>query len=230
MATSLGQLEKNLGVKFKNQKLLKQALTHRSFLNEASQSGGKSNERLEFLGDAILSFLISGWLFKQFPDYPEGNLTNIRANLVKTTSLAKLSQKIKIGDFLLMSRGEKESGGANNVSLLANALEAMIGAIYLDQNLKTVEKFIRQHFSPILTALLKTGSFKDSKSLLQEKTQAENSQSPVYKTLKEEGPDHDKIFTVGVFLDNQLLATGVGKSKQQAEEEAAKMALGNDIL
>ena len=128
-----------------------------------------------------------------------------------------------------MSKGERESGGANNISLLANALEAMIGAIFLDQGLKAVEKFIHHHFSPILKELLQTGSFKDAKSLLQEKTQAKTTQSPVYKTLKEEGPDHDKTFTIGVFSSNKLLATGVGKSKQQAEEKAAKIAL-EDLL
>jgi len=229
MTLSFNQLEKKLGVKFKNQKFLQQALTHRSFLNESGQPGTESNERLEFLGDAILSFLVSGWLFNLLPDYPEGNLTNIRSNLVRTDSLAKISQKLKIGDSLLMSKGERESGGANSVSLLANALEAMIGAIYKDQDLKTVEKFIRHHFSPILKELLQTGSFKDAKSLLQEKTQAETTQSPVYKTLKEEGPDHDKTFTIGVFSSNKLLATGVGKSKQQAEEKAAKIAL-EDLL
>lgn len=218
-------LEKNLGTKFKNKKLLIQALTHRSFLNEANQPDIESNERLEFLGDTILSFIISEWLFKQFPDYLEGDLTNIRSNLVRTTSLAKIAQRLKIGNYLLLSKGEKESGGQKNPTLLANTLEAVIGAIFLDQDLKTVKKFIRSNFFSALESLVRLGGLKDSKSLLQEKIQSETNFSPVYKTIKEEGPDHNKTFTVGVFLGNKLLATGVGKSKQQAEEEAAKIAL-----
>lgn len=218
-------LEKNLGTKFKNKKLLIQALTHRSFLNETNQPDIESNERLEFLGDTILSFIISEWLFKQFPDYLEGDLTNIRSNLVRTTSLAKIAQRLKIGNYLLLSKGEKESGGQKNPTLLANTLEAVIGAIFLDQDLKTVKKFIRNNFSSALESLIRLGGLKDSKSLLQEKIQSETNFSPVYKTIKEEGPAHKKTFTVGVFLNNKLLATGVGKSKQQAEEEAAKIAL-----
>lgn len=218
-------LEKNLGTKFKNKKLLIQALTHRSFLNETNQPDIESNERLEFLGDTILSFIISEWLFKQFPDYLEGDLTNIRSNLVRTASLTKIAQRLKIGNYLLLSKGEKESGGQKNPTLLANALEAVIGAIFLDQDLKTVKKFIRNNFSSALESLIRLGGLKDSKSLLQEKIQSETNFSPVYKTIKEEGPDHNKTFTVGVFLNNKLLATGKGKSKQQAEEEAAKIAL-----
>lgn len=218
-------LEKNLGTKFKNKKLLIQALTHRSFLNEANQPDIESNERLEFLGDTILSFIISEWLFKQFPDYLEGDLTNIRSNLVRTASLTKIAQRLKIGNYLLLSKGEKESSGQKNPTLLANALEAVIGAIFLDQDLKTVKKFIRNNFSSALESLIRLGGLKDSKSLLQEKIQSETNFSPVYKTIKEEGPDHNKTFTVGVFLNNKLLAAGVGKSKQQAEEEAAKIAL-----
>lgn len=219
------ELEKNLGVNFKNKKLLTQALTHRSFLNEANQPDIESNERLEFLGDTILSFVISEWLFEKFPDYFEGNLTNIRSNLVRTDSLAAISRRLEVGNHLLLSRGERESGGVKNPTLLANALEAIIGAMFLDQDLKTVKKFIRDNFSPVLEALIHSGGFKDSKSLLQEKIQAVTNFSPVYKTLSEKGPDHDKTFTIGVFLADKLLATGVGKSKQQAEEKAAKIAL-----
>jgi ribonuclease-3 len=193
-------------------------------LNEA-QTDIESNERLEFLGDTILSFVISEWLFERFPDYPEGNLTNIRSNLVRTASLAAISRRLGIGNHLLLSKGERESGGVRNPTLLANALEAIIGAISLDQDLKTVKKFIRDKFLPTLDTLIRSGNFKDSKSLLQEKIQAETNSSPVYKTLAEEGPDHRKTFTVGVFLDEKLLATGVGKSKQQAEEGAAQIAL-----
>jgi len=218
-------LEKKLGVKFRDSKLLVEALTHRSYLNETKQRELHSNERLEFLGDSILSFVISEWLFKRFPEYPEGILTNLRSNLVKTESLAKIAKKISLGSFLLLSRGEKESGGQNNPALLANTLEAVIGAIFLDQGTNATKNFIRINFKNLLEILISKGEFKDFKSLLQEKTQAENKISPVYKTIKESGPDHAKIFTVGVFLEKKLLARGQGKNKQAAEEEAAKNAL-----
>ena len=218
-------LEKKLGVKFKNPKLLLEALTHRSYLNETSKKGLSSNERLEFLGDSVLSFIISHWLFRLFPDYSEGTLTNLRSNLVKTESLAKIARKLSLGNFLLLSKGEKESGGQDNPVLLANCLEAVIGAIFLDQGIDSVKNFIQRNFKNSLETLLLKGEFKDFKSLLQEKTQKINKISPVYKTIKEIGPDHAKIFTVGVFLGKKLLAKGKGKSKQLAEEQAAEYAL-----
>jgi len=219
------QLEKILGIKFKNLGLLKEALTHRSYLNEFKNKNLQSNERLEFLGDAVLSFVVSTWLFKKFPQYFEGKLTNLRSNLVKTSSLTKIAQKLKVGDYLLLSKGEKESQGQQNPSLLANAMEAIIGAIFLDQGIETAKIFIENNFQPLLEEIMQTGKFKDYKSLLQEKIQAQTSQSPVYKTIKEEGPEHNKIFTVSVTAEGEILAMGVGKSKQKAEEEAAKQAL-----
>lgn len=218
-------LEKKLRIKFQKPKILVEALVHRSYLNETNQGDLHSNERLEFLGDSILSFVISEWLFKRFPEYPEGILTTLRSNLVKTESLAKIAKKLSLGNFLLLSRGEKESGGQNNPVLLANSLEAVIGAIFLDKGLNAAKNFIHVNFKNFLETLVLKGEFKDLKGLLQEKTQAKNKLSPVYKTLKESGPDHAKIFTVGVFLKNKLLAKGEGKSKQTAEEEAAKFAL-----
>lgn len=217
--------ELKLGIKFQNPKILIEALTHRSYLNETSQKGLPSNERLEFLGDSILSFVISQWLFKQFPEYPEGTLTNLRSNLVKTESLARIAKKFSLGSFLLLSKGEKESGGQNNPVLLANTLEAVVGAIFLDQGLNAVKSFIHTNFKRSLGALILKGEFKDFKSLLQEKTQVKNKLPPIYKILKESGPDHAKTFTVGVFLENKLLAKGQGKSKQEAEQKAAKLAL-----
>lgn len=218
-------LEKKLRIKFKNIELLKEALIHRSYLNEAKEKNLHSNERLEFLGDSILSFVISEWLFTKFPQYPEGILTNIRANLVKTTSLAKIAQKLSLGDFLLLSRGEEKGGGKNNPTILANTLEATIGAIFLDQGLQAVKEFIKRNFKNLLKILIAAGEFKDYKSLLQEKTQAKEKISPTYKVLKETGPDHAKIFTVGVFLGKKFLASSQGKSKQEAEERAAQKAL-----
>lgn len=225
MMENLKSLEKNLRVKFKNPQLLVKSLTHRSYLNEVKDRKRESNERLEFLGDSILSFIISDWLFQEHPEYPEGTLTNIRSNLVKTEALAQIAQKLKIGNYLFLSKGEEDSDGRNNPSLLADALEAVIGAIYRDQGYDRVKKFILDHFKSPLEKLLLSGKFKDYKSLLQEQLQAEKRQAPVYKTLKEEGPDHDKTFTVGVFDEGRLLTKGKGKSKQSAEAAAAKTAL-----
>jgi ribonuclease-3 len=218
-------LEKNLGVKFENPNLLIQSLTHRSFLNETKDKKRESNERLEFLGDAILEFIVSDWLFRHYPEYPEGTLTNIRSNLVKTGTLAKMAKKLKVGQCLFLSKGEEDSGGRANLSLLADAFEAVVGAIYIDQGYQAVKKFIVGQFEALVKQLIAHGKFKDFKSLLQEKLQAEKKLAPAYKILKEEGPDHDKTFTVGVYDGKKLLAQGVGKSKQGAESQAAKIAL-----
>jgi len=222
---NLDILEKNLKIKFQNRQLLKEALIHRSYLNEAKEKGLRSNERLEFLGDAVLSFIISEWLFKQFPEYPEGNLTNIRSNLVKTETLAKIAKRLDLGKFLFLSKGEKEEGGENNPVLLANVFEAILGAIFLDRGVEVVKNFIKKHFKNLLKTLIAKGEFKDFKSLLQEKAQAETKITPFYRVIKEIGPDHAKTFTVGVYLGEKLLAQGIGKSKQAAEEKAAKKAL-----
>ena len=222
---NLENLEKVLGIHFQNKNLLKQALVHRSFLNEKEGREIGSNERLEFLGDAVLSYVVSDWLYQKFPEYPEGTLTNLRSNLVRTYSLAKLAEQFSVGEYLLLSKGEIETGGRQNSSLLANSFEAIIGAYYLDQGITKIQQFIIRVLSPLLTELVNSGKFKDNKSLLQEILQSTVKESPVYKTLKEEGPDHAKTFTIGVFSLGELLATGVGKSKQIAEEEAARIAL-----
>ncbi len=214
-----------LKINFKNKNLLKQALTHRSYLNEHRGETLPSNERLEFLGDAILEFLTSEFLFRNFPFLPEGALTNIRSNLVCTNSLAKTAKKLNLGKHLLLSRGEEESGGRENKTLLANTFEALIGAIYLDQNLKIVEKFIYQNLLEEAKKNLKKISVKDYKSLLQETIQAKVKQSPVYQVLKEIGPDHNKTFTIAVSINGQIRGRGVGKSKQEAEQKAARDAL-----
>lgn len=221
---NLDQLQQRLGINFNNLQLLAQSLVHRSYLNEITGQELESNERLEFLGDAVLSFIVSHWLYQKFPNYKEGKLTNLRSNLVRTSTLAQIATQLKIGQNLLMSRGEKSAGGEKNQSLLANALEAVIGAIFLDQGVAKAESFIKTQLEPFLNEILSRGEFKDSKSLLQEKIQEKTQEAPIYKTLKEEGPDHDKTFTVGVYSQEKLLAQGVGKSKQEAEEEAAKAA------
>lgn len=225
MKKNLDKIQQKIGIKFNNPQLLAQALVHRSYLNEITGRGIGSNERLEFLGDAILSFVVSHWLYQEFPNYKEGQLTNLRSNLVRTTTLAQIAEKLEIGQNLLMSRGEKSSGGEKNPSLLANTLEAVIGAIYLDQGKEKTTGFIKIHLEPFLKQIVAKGEFKDSKSLLQERIQEEIQEAPLYKILKEEGPDHDKIFTVGIYSQGKLLAQGAGKSKQEAEEEAAKAAL-----
>lgn len=226
----LTSLEKNLGLKFKKRLWLTRALTHRSYLNEAKEKGLESNERLEFLGDSILSFVVSDLLYQQYPQYPEGTLTNIRSNLVNTKTLAQQAKKLKIGDYLFLSKGEEESEGKTNRSLLADAFEAVIGAIYLDQGYEKVKKFIIGRSQPLLEKIIISGRFKDYKSLLQEKLQAKKKLSPIYKTLEEKGPDHNKTFTVGVFDEKKMLATGEGKSKQTAESEAARLALEKEKL
>lgn len=217
-------LQKKIKLKFNNLGLLEQATAHRSYLNEAAGKEINSNERLEFLGDTVLSLIISDWLFEKFPQYPEGQLTNLRSNIVRTSALAQIAQKLNIGDYLLLSRGERDSNGSQNPSILADAMEAVIGSIYLDQGIEPTQKFIKENFTHLVEEITISGQLKDAKSLLQEKLQAEAKQTPIYKTLEENGPDHDKIFTVGVYAGDELLAKGQGKSKQLAQESAAKKA------
>lgn len=222
---NIDNLQKIIGVRFKDQSLLQKALVHRSFLNEPPGKKLSSNERLEFLGDAVLSYVISKWLYQEYPDYPEGHLTNIRSNLVKTESLAEIAQNLKIGEYLLLSKGEEKSGGSKNHSLLANTFEAIIGAIALDQGVDVADRLIRVMLLTRLEKTIKSGEFKEYKSVLQEKLQAKIKQSPIYKTIKEEGPDHAKTFTIGAYAQDKLIATGTGKNKKGAEEAAAKNAL-----
>lgn len=209
---------------FKNQSLLKQAFVHRSYLNETKEVL-VSNERLEFLGDSILSFIISEHLYHTFPNYNEGILTNIRSLVVNTRSLAALAKDCSFGEYLMLSKGEEESKGRQNDSLLANSVEAVLGALYLDQGIEAVKSFLLPIFVPRIEQIVKDRSFKDPKSMLQEYVQAQKQHSPQYKVLVEEGPPHAKIFTIGVFVEDKQLGQGVGKSKQQAEENAAKEAL-----
>ncbi len=216
------ELEKTLGVSFKNKNLLIQAFVHRSYLNEHPKEGFVSNERLEFLGDAILEFLTSHFLYQKFPSFPEGELTNLRSKLVCDRSLSEIAMKLKLGDYLLLSRGEEGSGGRKNPSLLSNALEAVLAAIYLDQGLVALKKFLESHLFPTIKLAKK---YRDYKSDFQEIVQEKFKITPTYKTLREAGPDHAKVFDVGVYLDKKLWGRGEGKSKQEAEQAAAKKAL-----
>ncbi|PIV00457.1 ribonuclease III [Candidatus Shapirobacteria bacterium CG03_land_8_20_14_0_80_39_12] len=217
--------EKKTGVIFKNKELLFQTLTHRSYLNEAKIKGLSSNERLEFLGDAILAFWVSQQIYKKFPDFPEGQLTFVRTHLVRTETLTGLARILDLGKFLKMSKGEEQSGGRENPVLLANTFEALIGAIFLDQGINQVADFLEKEFTSLIGEITSTECLKDHKSLLQELIQAKGHFSPVYKLIESSGPDHQRTFTMGVFLENKLLAQGQSRSKQEAEEEAAKKAL-----
>ncbi len=209
---------------FKNQALFEQAFTHRSFLNETREQIA-SNERLEFLGDSILSFLVSDFLYKKYPQYNEGVLTNLRSLLVNTKSLGTIAKELDFGNLLKLSKGEHEAQGRENQSLLADSFEAFIGALFLDQGLEAVSDFVSQTLLVQIPELVEKKTFKDPKSLLQEYVQSKKKGSPVYKVLAEDGPAHAKTFTVGVYVAGNLLGEGVGKSKQQAEENAAKLAL-----
>jgi ribonuclease-3 len=211
-------------IPIKKTKLLSEALTHRSYLNE-NKTVTQHNERLEFLGDAVLELAVSKFLFDEFPDRPEGDLTAFRAALVKTTTLAQVAQELKLGEKLRLSKGEELSGGRTNRSLLANTVEAVIGAIYLDQNIDEVKKFLQDHLFPKLDDIIKLKLFKDHKSALQEIVQAQGHDSPDYQVISEAGPDHDKEFTISVNVNGDALASGTGKSKQSAQQEAARKAL-----
>jgi ribonuclease III len=217
--------ERVIGISFNDPELLRQAFTHRSYLNEHRGETVGHNERLEFLGDAVLELVITHYLYKQFPDKTEGELTAYRAALVNATTCAEVAQDIGMNEYLLLSRGEaKDTGRARGV-LLANAMEALVGALYLDQGYEAAERFIKERLTPKLAVILKERLWQDPKSALQERAQEIEGVTPSYSVLNEEGPDHDKSFTVGVYLRDMLLAEGLGRSKQEAEAAAAKAAL-----
>ena len=219
------KLEKKLKLKFKNKDLLTQAFCHRSYLNENPKFHLAHNERLEFLGDAVLELVITGYLYQKYPKKPEGDLTNWRAALVNSKMLAKIAQKLDFNGFLLLSRGEAKEIGKARQYILANTMEALIGALYLDQGYEVCEKFITKHFTKELPYIIETGLYKDSKSRFQEEAQERVGITPTYQVLKEWGPDHAKNFVIGVFLNKELIAEDEGSSKQEAEEAAAKKAL-----
>lgn len=219
------KIDLRLGLKFKDEGLLQEALTHRSYLNENKKSHLISNERLEFLGDAILSLIVSHFLYQKFSSFPEGDLTNLRASLVKTKTLAMVAQKLGLGDYLLLSKGEEEGGGRKNQGILADTFEAVIGALFLDSGLVITTDFVKRHLLPLLPEIIEKEAFRDYKSLLQEKVQREKKVAPVYRVLKTTGPDHKRIFTIGVYVTKEEAGRGSGYSKQEAEQEAAKAAL-----
>lgn len=214
----------SIGLTFKNLELLEEALTHRSFLNE-NKSAKNHNERLEFLGDAVLELAVTRFLFDTYPDKPEGDLTAYRAALVNTFSLAEIADELQMNDMLLLSKGEKKDTGRARQIILADAFEALLGALYLDQGYEVAEAFVAKHLYPKLEGVLANKSYQDAKSRFQERAQDEEGITPKYRTLSETGPDHARTFTVGVFLGDREVARGEGKSKQEAEQGAAKNAL-----
>lgn len=220
-------LENILGVHFKDRKLLQSALTHRSYLNEHpefSQEYREHNERLEFLGDAVLELLVSEHLYNNFQK-PEGEMTNLRAALVNSEALSKIAKSLKIEDYLLLSKGEKKDVGRARTLILANALEAVIGAFYIDQGIEKTRIFIKRNILSCLPNILQAETIKDPKSRFQEIAQEKFGITPNYKVLKEWGPDHQRKFSIGVYLNEKLIAQGQGFSKQEAEEETAQKAL-----
>ena len=218
-------LEKKLGLKFKNKDLLVQAFCHRSYLNEKPDFYLTNNERLEFLGDAVLELVVTEDIYQNYPEKPEGELTNWRAALVNSKFLGKLARDLDFNDFLLLSKGEAKELGKARLYILANTFEALIGAVYLDRGYKICQEFIKKHLMPKLPDILEKGAFRDAKSRFQEEAQERTGITPLYKVLEEWGPDHAKHFIIGVFLNEELVAKGDGSSKQEAEEEAAKNGL-----
>jgi ribonuclease-3 len=221
---NIEELEKKIKIKFKNIDLLQTAVTHRSYLNEHRNYKLDHNERLEFLGDAVLELAVTDHLYRNFPN-PEGELTNWRAALVNRDMLSKVSRELGVEEFLQMSRGEAKDTGRARDYLLANAFEAIVGAIYLDQGYETAEKFIKENILSRLEEVIKSKLYIDPKSNFQEEAQARVGITPSYRVISESGPDHDKKFVVGVYLGDEEIARGEGNSKQQAQREAARAGL-----
>ncbi len=216
--------QKVLGVTFDNIDLLVTAFTHRSYINEHKKSASEHNERLEFLGDAVLELVVTEYLYNNFSE-PEGILTNWRSSLVRTESIGAAAAKFDFEPLLRLSRGEKRGTDRARAQILANSYEAVVGAIYLDKGYGAAKSFITKSILVTFKTILKTGSWLDAKSHLQEVAQNRDGHTPVYKVLSEEGPDHEKVFTVGVFVGGQLKGTGIGPSKQSGQQKAAEAAL-----
>ncbi len=224
MVFDQSKIEEILNIKFENRDLLKSAYTHRSYINEHRKAKLEHNERLEFLGDAVLELVVTDYLYRNYTN-PEGELTSWRSALVKTESLAELADKLNIGQFLLMSRGEAKTGGRTRQALLANLVEANIGAIYLDKGYDDAKVFIENNLITNLEEIIKSGAYIDAKSNFQELAQEKKGITPIYKVLNESGPDHDKIFNMGVYLGKTKYGEGSGNSKQNAQQAAALSGL-----
>lgn len=221
----LKELEKAFGHTFRNKDLLRRALTHRSYANEKRLPQEEHNERLEFLGDAVLELSISEFLMKRFQDYSEGKLSKLRAAIVNEGQLAEIAKALKLGDYLYLGHGEEQSQGRTKNSLLADAFEALLGATYLDKGYKKAAQIVERHYEKLLSSSPLEEFYRDYKTDLQEKAQALFRAIPRYKLAGEEGPDHEKIFKVELFIREHLMGKGIGRSKKEAEQHAAQEAL-----
>lgn len=227
MDTKLQSFCEQIKVDFHDFNLLKEALTHRSHVNENGKHSINHNERLEFLGDAVLELVVTEYLFAQYPDKPEGDLTSFRAALVRTESLAEAGEELNFGEYIYMSKGEERTGGRERKAILANTFEAVMGAMYLDQGIEICRKFVSKTLLPKLDKIVQKRLDIDAKSKLQELAQEIVRVTPIYQLKAEQGPDHDKEFTMEVLLGDQVMAEGTGNSKQAAEQQAANIALEN---
>lgn len=222
---ALQRLEKLLKITFSDKQLLLSAITHRSYLNEHREANWEHNERLEFLGDAVLELVVTDYLYRTYPEKPEGELTAVRAALVNTVSLSATSDSMGVNPFLLMSKGEAKDEGRARQYILANVFESLVGAMYLDQGYEVAREFIASKLFAKTDEIIKKRLWQDPKSRFQELAQDQVSVTPTYKLLSQTGPDHDRIFTIGVYLKNAEIATGQGRSKQEAEQAAAEKAI-----
>lgn len=225
MSPDITKLESLIGVTFTDKTHILSAVTHRSYLNEHKEAKQEHNERLEFLGDAVLELVVTDYLYQKYPEKPEGELTAVRAALVNTVSLSDSSQKLGLNDFMLMSKGEAKDTGRARQYILANAFEAVIGAIYLDQGYDEAKKFIGDQLFLKTDKIVEKKLWQDAKSRFQELSQDKVSITPSYDLIDQSGPDHDRVFTVGVFLKSEKVAEGQGRSKQEAEQDAAEKAI-----
>ncbi len=221
---TLQDFQTRIGVQFTDESLLERAFIHRSYLNEHPKLGLEHNERLEFLGDAVLELVVTDYLYRTFPN-PEGDLTNWRSALVKTESLAAVAEKLEIAQHFKLSRGESKGNARSHALISANAVEAIIGAVYLDQGYDAAKIFITDNVIARLDEILKTGTWVDPKSKFQELAQEQYGLTPHYKVLEENGPDHDKVFTIGIYVGDKLFGKGQGSSKQAGQQAAAQTAL-----
>lgn len=221
----LSEFEKKIGIEFKNKGLLEQAFVHRSYINENREKGLEHNERLEFLGDAVLELVVTDFLYRKYPNKPEGDLTSFRSALVNTVTLSNVAGGLGANDFLRLSKGESRDSGRARSFILANTFESIVGAIYLDQGYDSAQKFIETNIFPLTDEMVEKRLWQDAKSRLQEVTQEKVSVTPNYRVLDETGPDHERSFTVGVHFGETLIAEGSGRSKQEAEQDAAEKAL-----
>lgn len=220
------KLEKVIGVTFKDKSLLKSAFIHRSYLNENKNLKLQSNEKLEFLGDSVLSLVTSVYLFKVYPLFHEGDYTEIKSSIVRTESLAEAALSLGLGDYLLLSKGEKLNKGRKNKNMLADCFEALIAVIFIDQGFRKANFFVKKHlFKDRLSRQIDEKLYLSAKSRFQEYVQSEYKTTPMYKVLEEKGPEHRRIFKVGVFVQNKKLAEAIGMSKKEAEEKSARKVL-----